>query len=128
PHHNRWHPVFRRYLEQLAGRVRAFGGDPTQILPSPTGEGIPSHRPREERRAFTGKISGLIFDRFGDFEGFLLDTEDGERRFHIRERQMRELAERAWRERLRITVWVELDEPHWPLSIIVRQPPVPFGH
>jgi hypothetical protein len=28
--------------------------------------------------ALTGKIAGLIFDRYGDFEGFLLDTEDGE--------------------------------------------------
>jgi len=36
------------------------------------------------------------------------------------------LAERAWRERLRITVWAERHEPHRPLSIIVREPPVPL--
>jgi hypothetical protein len=34
-----------------------------------------------------------------------------------------ELAERVWRDRLRITVWVDRDEPHRPSSIIIRQPP-----
>ncbi len=137
PHHNRWHPVFHRYLEKIAGRVSAFGGDPTQILPSPTGEGRrkrrrpdeeEEEREREERVAFTGKIAGLIFDHFGDFEGFLLDTEDGERKFFSREQEIEELTERAWCERLRITVWAERDEPHRPLSIVVREPPAPFGH
>lgn len=65
---------------------------------------------------------------FGDFEGFLLDTEDGEREFFSREKDMEELAERAWRERLRITVCVERHEPHRPTSIIVREPPAPFRH
>jgi hypothetical protein len=83
--------------------------------------GRPKH-PHEERQAFTGKIAGLIFDRFGDFEGFLLDTE-GERKFLSREREVAELAERVWRDRLRITVWTERDEPHRPLSIIILQPP-----
>ena len=132
PHHNRWYPVFTRYLDKIAGRVKVFGGDPTQILPSPTGEGRrpkhPHHREpeQEERKAFTGKIAGLIFDKFGDFEGFVLDTEDGERKYFSRERDVAELAERVWRERLRITVWAERDEPHRPSSIVVRQPPTPF--
>jgi hypothetical protein len=132
PHHNRWHPVFHRYLSQIAGRVTAFGGNPTQILPSPTGEGRvkprPPERPGEARVAHTGKIAGLIFDHFGDFEGFLLETEEGERTFHSREKEIEQLAERAWRERLRITVWAERDQPHRPLSIIIRQPPAPFWH
>jgi hypothetical protein len=133
PHYHRWYPVFRRYLERIAVRVKVFGGDPTRILPSPTGEGGRKYRRHEEReceerRAFTGKIAGLIFDHFGDFEGFLLDTEECERRFFSREREMEELAERAWLERLRITVWVECDEPHRPLSIIIREPPAPFWH
>ena len=131
PHHNRWYPVFRRYLKQIAGRVSAFGGDPGQIQPSPTGDGIPKHRPRpgqgpERRIAFTGKVAGLIFDRCGDFEGFLLDTEDGERSFLSREREIEQLVERAWCERLRISVYAERDEPHRPQSIIVREPPVSF--
>ena len=129
PRHDRWYPVFHRYLEQTAGRVSALGGDPAQILPSPRGDGGKPSEPRPkpgERLHFTGKIAGLVFDRFGDFEGFLLDTEDGERSFRSRERDIKELAERAWRERLRITVRVERDDPHRPLSIIVREPPEPF--
>jgi hypothetical protein len=67
-----------------------------------------------------------MFDRFGDFEGFLLDTEEGERVYHSREKEMERLAERAWRERLRITVVVERDEPRRLVSLIVREPPVGF--
>jgi L-Lysine epsilon oxidase N-terminal/L-lysine epsilon oxidase C-terminal domain len=135
---NRWYPVFQRYLDQIAIRVTGFGGDPTQILPSPSGEGRRKHRrhePYEEReehegekrKASTGKIVGLIFDRFGDFEGFLLDTEDGEHKFLSREKEIEALAQRAWRDRLRITVSAERDEPHRPSSIIVREPTAPFS-
>ncbi|MFI5394243.1 MAG: M14 family metallopeptidase [Candidatus Binatia bacterium] len=130
PHDNRWYPVFHRYLEQIVGRVSALGGDPNKILPSPSGDGRaepqPSHKRPEDRLCFTGKIAGLIFDRFGDFEGFLLDTEDGERKFFSREKEVEELAERAWHERLRVTVCAERHEPHRPLSIIVREPPAPL--
>jgi hypothetical protein len=37
PTQNRWYPVLQRYTEQISGRVRGFGGDPDQILPSPDG-------------------------------------------------------------------------------------------
>jgi hypothetical protein len=114
PLENRWYPVFERYISQLGGRIKALGGKP----PGPT--------PGPERICYEGKVSGLLFDRFGDFEGFCLDTEDGERKFFSREKEIEELAERAWRERLRIEVWVERDALHRPLSIIVRQTPAPF--
>jgi hypothetical protein len=39
---------------------------------------------------------------------------------------MAELVERAWRERLRLTVWAERDEPHRPLTIVIHQPPAMF--
>jgi hypothetical protein len=134
PPQHRWYPVFHRYLEQIAGRVLGFGGDPTQIRPSPTGDVTPiplppppKQPPSEEELAFTGKVSGLIFDHFGDFEGFLLDTEDGERRFSSREKDVETLAERAWRERLRITIRTERHARQQPTSIVVLEPPVAFG-
>jgi hypothetical protein len=109
------------YLPEPKRRIRVSGVCGTCVA------GRKKHPRHEERRlAFTGKISGLIFDRFGDFEGFLLDTEDGEREYCSREREVKDSAERAWRERLQITVWAECGEPHRPLSIIVRQPPAPF--
>lgn len=131
PRTSRWSLVFRRYLEIVAGRVSSFGGHPSHILPSPAGDGgykqpDPRGHPGEKRFGITGKIAGLIFDRFGDFEGFLLDTKDGDRRFESRERDVEKLAERAWRERLLITVLAERHEPHRPSTIIVRAPPARF--
>ena len=126
PSQSRWYPVFQRYLQTIANRVIAFGGDPSQISPSPTGDGT-SKPPRPRRHIeYTGKVAGLVFDHFGDFEGFLLETGHGEHEFRSREREIKELVERAWRERLRITVWVERDERRTPTSIIIREPPTPF--
>jgi hypothetical protein len=124
-----WYPVLLRYIDQIAGRVRGFGGDPDTIAPSPIGTVGHPHPggghggEREQQIWLTGKIAALIFDRFGDFEGFLLDTEDGERKVFSREPDMKRLAERAWAERLRITVVVEEERPRHALRILVRQPP-----
>ena len=131
----RWYPVLKRYIEYVAGRVDGAGGNAGAIQPSLTGvphrhhepEPEPEHR-REREHARTGKVSGLIFDRFGDFEGFLLDGGDREIRFLSREREMKDLTELAWRERLRITVWSDEDDPHHPLSVVIHDPPVSFGH
>jgi hypothetical protein len=120
---DRWAPVFERYLVQVADRVRALGGDPALILPSPTGNSRRKRHVHEPRVAFTGKVSGLIYDRFGDFDGFLLDAEAGERTFVSRERAVEELARRAWSERILVTVIVERDEPSRPLSIVLRHTP-----
>ena len=56
----------------------------------------------------------------------MLETEEGEHKVLSREKDMEELAERVWRERLRITVWAEQDEPHRPARIVVLQPPATF--
>jgi hypothetical protein len=89
------------------------------------GHGQPGHR-HEDLLCFTGKVAGLMFDHFGNFEGFLLDADGRDRKFFSREKGIAELVERAWRERLRITVCVERNEPHSPASIVVRQPPIAF--
>ena len=111
--------------------MTVFGGDPSKITPSPTGNGVPglhvSKGPGHEFGVeFTGKISGLIFDHFGDFEGFILETGEGERRFFSRERNMKDLAERAWLERLRITVRTAQHDRERPVLIIVGVPPAAF--
>jgi hypothetical protein len=132
PKNNRWEPVFVRYLEYVRGRVRGLGGDPGGITPSGSGDGIPS-RPGKEppaggeaEEAFVGKVSGLIFDRFGDFGGFRLDTEDGERTFRSHEHEIEDLAERAWKERILIAVLAERHEPQRPRSIVLLHGPRPF--
>lgn len=137
PPASRWYPVFHRYLGLIGGRVGSFGGDPGTITPSPTGDGVPrpKHRPhpggpgkhRDEAR-FTGKIESLIFDHYGDFIGFVLETECGDRTFHSREAEIEHLAERAWRKRLRITVVTCDRDDDRPERFVVHRPPASFRH
>lgn len=39
PTSSRWYPIFVRYIDQIAARVRGFGGDPNTVKPSPDGSG-----------------------------------------------------------------------------------------
>jgi hypothetical protein len=56
---------------------------------------------------WSGKVSGLLFDHFGDFEGFTLESySGGQRRVFSREGAVLELARNAWRERVVVTVVV----------------------
>jgi hypothetical protein len=134
---NRWRPVLERYIGLLAARVDGLGGNASAIPPSFQGSvgGKPAQgghdgdysRHREKWVEHTGKISDLIFDHFGDFEGFILTTEEREHRFLSREIEIRTLAEWVWFERLRITVFAEGGGPLRPVKIIVREPPAPFN-
>ncbi|HUA81120.1 MAG TPA: hypothetical protein VL997_12160, partial [Dyella sp.] len=126
---DRWYPVLQRYLSYVAGRIVGFGGDPTTILPSPTGVPQPGgsggwHHHQHEGEEFTGKVEGLLYDRFGDFEGFLLRTEHGhEHRFHATEREMEDRVHYAWEDRIVISVRVHKEHPSIPVSIILRRKP-----
>jgi hypothetical protein len=117
---DKWSPVFKRYVSQIAGRVTGFGGDPTKIPRSPTGS-IPEAATTTHLRGFKGKVTGLVYDSFGDFDGFVLITEHGrEEHFRGREHRLEELLRRAWSERISITVIVDPHLHHWPASIILR--------
>jgi hypothetical protein len=37
PADNRWYPIFVRYLDEIARKVRGLGGDPDAVKPSPDG-------------------------------------------------------------------------------------------
>lgn len=128
---SRWHPVIQRYLWYLAGRVNALGGNAGSIKPSPSGvvppgsgkhggSGPPGHHGEE----FTGKVSGVVYDRFGDFEGFLLVTESGhEHAFQAREARIEALVRFAWMDRVVISVFAGEGHPERPVSIVLRQAP-----
>jgi hypothetical protein len=81
PASNRWRPVWDRYLDEIADRVDGLGGNPDEVEPSPTGEGRPKPPDKPDRRAVTGKVRRLLYDCFGEFEGFVLETCDGEHAF-----------------------------------------------
>lgn len=124
PKSDRWYPVLLRYLGYLERRVTAFGGDPVKVLPSPTGAPPPKRGGRGGdggEAEHTGKVLGVVYDRFGDFEGFELETLDGERRaYPSLEPEIGELALRALRERLLISVYSDAEPPHEIRRIIVR--------
>ena len=62
-----------------------------------------------------------------NFEGFYLETEDGERIFKSREHAMEQVVKGAWLERIFVTVFVEKHAPEVPVSIILRRPPNMFN-
>jgi hypothetical protein len=121
----RWRPVLERYIELIEGRVRGFGGDPGKVKPSPTGlPPLPTSPAPEGKHCWRGKVSAVVYDRFGDFEGFDLETEHGEeRRFHATENALEDIVRPAWIERMLIAVWAERHEPHRPVSIKLLRAP-----
>ena len=133
----RWYRVFSRYVGTIEDRVRGLGGDPEGVEGSPAGlpgdrgeepDGRPDGRPcepfdRGPTCRYDGKVVGLLYDCFGDFEGFLLDDCGREIRFVARERQIEELIDRAWRERIAITVVVREAAKRRPVEIILRRRP-----
>jgi len=129
PPASRWFPVFGRYLKQVAGRVKGFGRDPGLILPSGIGA-LPGdgHKPEpgegEAMTEFTGKITGLIYDHFGDFEGFALEEGCGRvRRFQSRECRMARVIRQAWRDRATVIVVTAAGDESCPVKVIVGGEP-----
>lgn len=140
---SRWYPVLERYLSYLSDRVKALGGDPAEIEGSPEGvlppgargkgywEASPGEAERDrerdgERVGCTGKVSKLVYDRFGDFEGFVLDAEEGELFFIAREAELEEVVRRAWAERVLTTVYSDGGDRRRPQAIVLNAPPPPF--
>ena len=124
PPGDRWRPVLDRFLAQLAERVEGFGGDPSKIKPSPTG--FPSEGPGTppDAASFTGKVDALLYDHFGDFEAFILETLHG-RKISIRSREaaVERLVERAWRERILLTAHVAAHHHERLISLALIGPP-----
>jgi hypothetical protein len=138
---NRWRPVLARYVNVMAGRIDGLGGDSSAIPPSLSGAPVPeqpggehgehgeSHgrgREGERRIRHVGKVSGLRYDRFGDFDGFTLETEERELRFQAREIEIERVVRLAWAQRIVTVVIVEADAPRRPAEIILLAPPPPL--
>lgn len=107
PQNDRWYPIFQRYLAELGDRIRAFGGDPDSIPASSTGGEPVEKRPTApDQKAFTGKVTQIVYNCFGDFEGFVLEDCDNRHRFTSCEKSLEEVVHRACRDRLKITVYI----------------------
>jgi hypothetical protein len=138
PATSRWYPVFQRYIGQLEGLVTAVGGSGSTVPPTQTGiwPGMPGvakgvgKEPGQELRhpcSFTGKVDGIVYDHFGDFTAFILETFEGERhRFHSHETSVLKLVQQAWKQRILITILVHYDQRERPIEIILHGAPPPF--
>lgn len=122
---NRWYKILLLWIQYLSARISGMGGNPAHVPPSPNGYQLPSHshipgKPHHQH-CYTGKVKGIRYDRFGDFGGFTLLTKEGrEHSFHGHEHRVEELVRRAWLDRTLISVFVELHDPGWPVSIILE--------
>jgi len=120
PAGNRWRKIWDRLLDQVGDRVRGLGGDPDAVRPSPSGgEGGPDEHPGDDgcpggdkpphgddgRDITTGLVSRILYDCFGEFEGFVLETCSASQVFRSCERGVETVAFRACRERMKVTVW-----------------------
>ncbi len=91
--------------------------DDTTGLPDPS---------RARPAMVSGKVSGLLFDHFGDFEGFTLEVYSGHHvRFLSREPALLEIVERAWRERPVVTVVTVAAKSRRVRRVLVRGYPRP---
>jgi hypothetical protein len=132
PTKSRWWKVFDRYVSQIGGRVAGFGGNPGQIPATPDGafqKPHPKPEPQEGERhlRYVGKIVGVAYDQFGDFEGFALKVEDDVYHFKATEHAMERIVVRAWRHRVTVKVVVEAEDREAPTSLIYLRstPPGP---
>lgn len=105
---NRWVPVLKRYIEYLSARLTAIGGDPETVPPSltwtPAAPGESGGRERGHGQMICGKVSEVLFDCHGAFEGFVLDECCKMHVVKSRDRGLGELVLLACRENLTLCV------------------------
>jgi hypothetical protein len=112
-----WHPVFVRYLYQLGDQIAGLGLDPALVPASPDDPGLPGEVGPEGPRQLTGKVREVIFDCFGDFIGFILESCSDHHHVSSHEKGVAEIVLRACREGCTVTVCLG---EHGLRKIIVR--------
>jgi L-lysine epsilon oxidase-like protein len=127
PVENRWYAVMHRYLQQVTAKFDALGGkhDHDHDRDRERDRDREHEHEREhdhdhdyDPRVFEGKIAGVRFDTFGDFDGFLLRTPHGVHEFFTRERDMETTVKEAWRHQIAVRVIAKEHTPHEPAAII----------
>jgi hypothetical protein len=120
PVSSRWHPVLQRYISYIADRVTGLGGDPNAIPPSPNGAPVSVVEPCDDVVEHCGKVTEVVFDCFGDLEGFVLSSCCELIRFTSRESGIGELVLKACKERLPLCVFVSRHDKSKIRRIVVK--------
>ena len=108
---NRWYPVMQRYIEYVEARVVGLGGDASAIPPSLTGAPLPKYDPCEDLVHFKGKVEEVLFDCSGELVGIVLADCCEHHRLNSHEPAIGEIALRALRERLTLSVYALRSDP-----------------
>jgi hypothetical protein len=101
---NRWYPVLERYISYLSARVDGLGGNSDNVKPSLQGVPVRPRDQREECEDHTGKICEVIFNCFGEFEGFVLNTCNEKVLFKSCMKSLSALALQACRHNLTVSI------------------------
>jgi hypothetical protein len=104
---SRWYPVLQRYVDYLSARIKGLGADPGAIPASPDGAPTPGPIAPPVVPSFTGHVKEVIFDCAGRFEGFVLAGCCETRTFTSSDCHIAELALRACKDHLSLTVELE---------------------
>jgi hypothetical protein len=115
---SRWKPVLERYLKYSESLLWNLGVDPNTIPPSQSGlvagegGGHEPPFPVGTDSDCVGKVEAIVYDRFGDFCGFVILTEAGhERHFRAHESAVEHLVREAWVESSLIRVAADAHHP-----------------
>ncbi|MBV9196095.1 MAG: hypothetical protein JO168_18320 [Solirubrobacterales bacterium] len=92
PASSRWQPVLARYVALLAARVDGLGGSAADVAPSLEGYAA---SPKVVAPGLiggpVGRVAEVLFDCFGELEGFVFETCETRRAFRAQGPAMREL-------------------------------------
>lgn len=116
---NRWYLVLQRYISYLSARVEGLGGDPYAIPPSPEGAPVKDDD-AHDLVAYTGKVIEVIYNCFGNLEGFVLADCCSSREFRTRERAIGEIALRACKEQMLLSVYVDRRHQDCIRKLVIR--------
>jgi hypothetical protein len=116
---NRWYPVLERYVSYIAARVDGMGGNSDKIAPSSNGITV-KDLVKELEYEYTGKVCEVLFDCFGDFEGFTLRDCNKTHIFKVREHSIKDVVIRACKEQLLLSVYVEAKHENRICKLVIR--------
>jgi hypothetical protein len=108
---NRWYPVMQRYIEYVTARVAGLGGNPGAIPPSLNGAPLPKYDPCEDLVHFEGKVEEVLFNCSGELAGFVVADCCTTHKLVSHESAVGEIALRALKERLTLSVYVLRSDP-----------------
>jgi hypothetical protein len=113
---DRWRPVFDRYLKVLGSQLVSIGGT---TRPGTKGGGHPGHR-RPRHPEVSGKVVEILYDCFGDLQGFVLETCGELREFYASEQRVWRLVELAAAQRAVVDIEPDCDDRHRVNAISLR--------